>query len=194
MPVMIHESLRKLAGISHVPEAALGIGQISLPDLFIKKSGSITLLEIDPNRILEGDFIRWLLVAASQYPQLKKMAKANILKEHLCIPAAARLYEEVLFAFEENRDIDLLSLGIACLESEEDQKLLKEIMQRKINISKAEEGFKETVRRILMRQWMQERETIRSRLQSGNLTDEEMSDLARQFDAIKNRVPEVVEC
>jgi DNA primase len=191
MPVMIHESLKKLAEISQVPEAALGIGQISLPDLFIKKSSSVKIQEIDPNRILEGDFIRWLIFAAPQYPQLVTIAKANISKEHLCVSGAARLYAEFLQALEEQRQCDLLSLG-GCLEHEEDQKLLNEIMQRKINLVKAEEGFKETVRKILVRQWMDEREAIRAKLQSGALSDEEALDLARQFDEIKKRIPQVV--
>lgn len=188
---MVHESLKKLAEISQVPEAALGIGQISLPDLFIKKSASVKIQEIDPNRILEGDFIRWLVFAAPQYPQLYAIAKANISKENLCITGAARLYEEFLKAFDEGRPCDLLALG-SCLESEEEQKLLSEIMQRKINIPKAEEGFKETVRKILVRGWMEEREQIRSKLQSGTFTDEEALELARQFDEIKKKMPEVV--
>jgi DNA primase len=191
MPVMIHESLKKLAEISQVPEAALGIGQISLPDLFIKKSASVKIQEIDPNRILEGDFIRWLVFASPGYPQLITVAKANISKEHLCVPGAARLYAEFLQAFEERRPCDLLTLG-ACLESEEDQKLLSEIMQRKINLLKAEEGFKETVRKILIRQWMDQREDIRTKLQSGALSDEEALDLARQFDEIKKCIPQVI--
>lgn len=190
MPVMIHESLRKLAEISLVPEAALGIGLISLPDLFIKKSGSLKIQEIDPNRILEGDFIRWLVFAAPQYPQLVTIAKANISRENLCISGAVRLYDEFLHALEENRTCDLLALG-SCLETEEDQKLLSEIMQRKVNISKAEEGFKETVRKILVRNWMQESEAIRSKLQSGALTDDEALELGRQFAVIRKQVPEV---
>ncbi len=191
MPVMIHESLKKLAEISQVPEAALGIGQISLPDLFIKKSASINILEIDPNRILEGDFIRWLVFAAPQFPQIIPIAKANIDKHHLCISGAALLYEEFLKASQEGGSCDLLTLG-ACLESEEDQKLLSEIMQRKINILKAEDGFKETVRKLLLRQWMQASESIRQKLQSGALSDDEASDLAKQFDLIKKNPPEVV--
>src|SRR5262249_1865819 len=125
MPVMVHESLKRLAEISLVPEAALGIGQISLPDLFIKKSSSLNVQEIDANRILEGDLIRWLVLASAQCPQLVTLAKANLTSDHLCIPGAARLYEEFLKASEENRPCDLLTLG-ACLESEEDQKLLGE--------------------------------------------------------------------
>jgi DNA primase len=191
MPVMVHESLRKLAEISLVPEAALGIGLISLPDLFIKKSGSLKIQEIDPNRILEGDFIRWLVFAAAQHPQLAAIAKANISTGHLCIPGAARLYEEFLKTSQENRTCDLLTLG-ACLETEEDQKLLSEIMQRKVNLAKAEEGFKETVRKILVRHWMEDREAIRLKLQSGAFTDDEAFELAKQFDVLKKKIPEVV--
>jgi DNA primase len=191
MPVMVHESLKKLAEISQVPEAVLGIGQISLPDLFIKKSSSLQIQHIDPNRILEGDFIRWLVIASLQYPQLITIAKANISKEHFCVPGAARLYAEFLQAFSEQRPCDMLTLG-ACLEGEEDQKLLGEIMQRKINLVKAEEGFKETVHKILIRQWMNEREAIRVKLQSGTLSDEEALGLARQFDEIKKCIPKVI--
>jgi DNA primase len=191
MPVMIHESLKKLAEISQVPEAAIGVGQISLPDLFIKKSSSLKIQEIDANRILEGDFLRWLIFALPQHPQLSAIAQANISLGHLYVPAASRLYEEFLQAISENRQCDLLTLG-SCLESEEDQKLLDEIMQRKINLLKAEEGFKETVRKILIRQWMDQRENIRSKLQSGALSDDEALELARQFDQIKKQVPQVI--
>ncbi len=191
MPIMIHESLKKLAEISQVPEAALGIGQISLPDLFIKKSATLKVQEIDPNRILEGDFIRLLVFAASQYPQLAVIAKANITLGHLRISGAARLYDEFLKAYDESRACDLLALG-SCLESEEDQKLLSEIMQRKINISKAEESFKETVRKILHRGWMEEGEAIRSKLHSGTLNDDEALELGRQFVEIKKKIPEVI--
>lgn len=190
MPVMIHESLKKLAEISQVPEAALGIGQISLPDLFIKKSASVKILEVDPNRILEGDFIRWLIFAAPGYPQIAKIARANISVEHLRTEGASKLYREFLLSDEEKRPCDLLAMG-SCLESDEDQKLLSEIMQRKINLQKAETGFKETVQKMLIRCWMEEREAIRASLQSGTLTDDEALSLARKFDEIKKKVPEV---
>jgi DNA primase len=191
MPVMIHESLKKLAEISLVPEAALGIGQISLPDLFIKKKASLQIQEVDPNRILEGDLMRWLLFASAEHPQLVLIAKANITKELLTLTGVAKLYESFLEAKDNQAPCDLLALG-SCLESEDDQQLLGEIMQRKINIAKAEEGFKETVRKILIRQWMQESEEIRTKLHSGNLTDEEALELGRQFVEIKKKTPEVV--
>jgi len=190
MPVMIHESLKKLAEISKVPEAALGIGQISLPDLFIKRSDSIKLQGIDPHQILEGDFIRWLLFAAPQSPKISQIAKENITPSHLRVSAAQRLYSAFLQALEEGKASDLLTLGSA-LEGEEEQKWLTETLQRKSNLQKAEEGFKETARKILLRSWMEEREAIRTRLQNGAFSDEEALELARQFDEIKKRVPEL---
>lgn len=191
MPVMIHESLKKLAEISQVPEAALGIGQISLPDLFIKKSASLKVQTVDPHQILEGDFIRLLVFATPQFPQLVAIAKANIAVDRLRVSGAARLYEEFLKAFAEGKSCDLLALG-SVLSSEEDQLLLSEIMQRKINIAKAEESFKETIRKILLRNWMEEGEAIRTKLHSGALNDEEALELSRQFVEIKKKIPEVI--
>lgn len=190
MPVMIHESLKKLAEIAQVPEAILGVGQITLPNLYVKKSASIKLLEVDPNRILEADLIRWLLLGSAAYPQLKTIAQHNLTKEDLCIPAAALLYETMMHK-EKNTPCDLLTLG-SVLESEDDQKFFNEIMQRKVNLSRAEEGFKETIRTILTRRWMEKREQIREQLQGGNLSEEEALLLAKQFDVLKAQVPEVV--
>ena len=189
MPVMVHESLRQLAEIAQVPESAIGVGQISLPDLFIKKKGVLGIQEIDPHRILEADFLRWLIFSDSQ--EMAVLAKANIRQEHFYMPTAYRLYQEFLEAKEQGRPCDLLAMG-SCLPTEEDQKLLTEVMQRKINLSKANEGFTETVRKMLVRKWMEDREAIRCQLQAGNLSDEEALALAKQFDAMKNHPPQVI--
>ncbi|MBS0620097.1 MAG: DNA primase [Verrucomicrobia bacterium] len=190
-PVLVHESLRKIAEISQVPEAAIGVGQISLPDLFIKKSSSLTFHEIDPNRILEGDFIRWLIFAAPQFPRISQIAQANIAPESLLVPGARRLYTGFLEALAEGRPCDLLSMG-SCLEGEEDQKLLAEILERKVNLHKAEEGFSETVRKLLIRTWMAEREAIRLKLQDPALTEEEAFALAKQFGELSKSQPVIV--
>ncbi len=189
-PVMVHESLRKLAEIAKVPESALNIGNISLPDLFIKKTGSVQFHAIDPNRILEADLLRWLILAGKQEPRLIALAKANLRKEHFYLGSALRLYEGFIEAYDSEQPCDLLTLG-QCLE-ETDSQFLSEIMGRKINMQKAEEGLKETLRKILIRHWMDEREKIRSQIHSGNLTDEQAIELVKQFDEIKRNIPELV--
>ncbi len=190
-PVMIHESLRKLAEIAKVPESALNIGNISLPDMFIKKSGTIQFHEVDPNRILEADLLRWLILLGKQEPRIVEIAKANIKEEHFTLKTAFNIFKSYMEAYETEEPCDLLTLGQG-LQEGDDPQFLSEIMQRKINLQKGEEGLKETLRKILVRHWMDQREQIRTQIHNGNLTDDEAGELAKQFDAIKRNIPELI--
>lgn len=186
-PVMVHESLKRLSEIAQIPETALGINQIALPELLVRRSEKVAFDQINPDRILEADFLRWLFLAGPQYPQILKMAQANISLDHFRIPAARKLYD----AFLKSSSADFLSLA-STLESEEEQQLLTDIIQRKINMQKAEEGCEETIRKMLLRSWMEQREAIRIKIHNTFLTDEEALELAKQFDALKSRIPEVI--
>lgn len=190
-PVMVHEALRQFAEISQVPEAALGIGSICLPELFIKKRESLIPKEVDPDRILEGDFLRWLIFSGSHFGEMGRIAKANIEEKHFRLPVAYRLYSAFLSAYEKGKTCDLFTIGEKVAE-EEDQKFLTEIMQRKVNLLKAIEGFRETVHRMLIREWMEERERIRIQLQNGGVAEEEALELVKRFDQMKNNIPQVV--
>ncbi|HEV3270458.1 MAG TPA: DNA primase [Candidatus Rhabdochlamydia sp.] len=189
-PVLIHESLRKLAEIAQVPEASIGMNQICMPDLFISKQESIRLQEIDGDRILELDLLRWLLMGSSQYPEIMDIAKANLKQNHFRVLSAWRLYVSLL-AGHQSGCFDLLAIG-SSLNDPEEQKLLSELLQRKINLNKTKEGFIEVLRKILLRDWMHRREQIRIEIQSVGHSEEETLQLARQFDILKNQVPEVV--
>ena len=63
-----------------------------------------------------------------------------------------RLFIKYLEAFEKDKKIDLLSIAID-LDDMQEQLFLSEILQKKINREKAEEGFLETVQKILDRKW-----------------------------------------
>lgn len=189
-PVMVHESLRKLAQIAKVPEAALHIGNISLPDLFIKKSGSVQFHDVDANLILEADLLRWLILVGKQEPRIIELAKANVRDDHFYLKSSLRLFRGFIEAYENGHPCDLLSLGQWIEEA--DVKLLSEIMERKINVQKGEEGLKETLQKILVRHWMDEREKIRSQIHSGDISDDEAIELAKQFDEIKRNIPQLV--
>jgi DNA primase len=65
-------------------------------------------------------------------------------------------------------------------------------MDKKVNMQRAEEGIKETIHKILLREWMDQREAIKMKIHSGKCSDEEALELAKQFDAIKKKPPEVV--
>ena len=188
-PVLIHESLKKLAEIAQVPEASVGIDRICMPDLFISKQESICLQEVDGDRILELDLLRWLLMGGSQYPEIIGIAKANLKQNHFRVPSAWKLY--VSLSDHQSNCFDLLAIG-SKLNDPEEQKLLSELLQRKINLHKTKEGFLEVLRKILLRDWMQKREQIRIEIQSVTHSEEETLQLARQFDILKNQVPEVL--
>ncbi|MBY0528611.1 MAG: DNA primase [Rhabdochlamydiaceae bacterium] len=190
-PVMVHESLRKLAEVAQVPESTLGVGQISLPDLFIKKSSSVAFHQVNPDQILETDLLRWLILVGKQEPKLVELARLNVKQEFFHIEGARRLYFQFLEAYEKNEPCDLLALGQSLSNTGETQ-LLSEIMLRKINILKGEEGIKETLRKILVRHWMEQKEVIRMKIQEGGVSDDEMSELAKEFAALNKNIPQLI--
>lgn len=181
-PVLIHESLRKLARLTSVPESVVGA---SAPPAhhFIQRVGRVGKETVDFDLILETDLLRWLLLSADE--QLLPIAKLNLTPDLLRNPLCRRLFKQLLVG-----PTDLMALG-ATLESEEEQKLLTEIVQKKVNPAKAREGLIEVIRRLLIRNWMEEREAIRTKLQNGNHTDEEALELAKTFDELKRRQPVV---
>ena len=183
-PVMVHESLRRAADLVGIPESLIGVDVLhTVP---IKRSQKASLSSVDPDRILETDLLRWMLIAGQSTPKLLEIIKANIQPIYFRTPICRRLYELCLQA--ETLDFMLFS---DCLEKEDDQVILSEIMQRKVNLQKAEEGVIETIRKMLQRQWMEEREVIKAKIHSGKLSEDEVLELAKDFDAIKKKLPEV---
>ena len=98
--------------------------------------------------------------------------------------------KESKILLEKKQKTDLLQLANN-LESAEEQLLFSEIIQKKVNTEKAEEGAIETVTKLLQRHWMEQRERIRIQIQSGRCSEEEILELAKRFDAIKTQVPKV---
>ncbi len=191
-PLMIHESLRKLARLTQTPESIVGAPEENAPQIYIKRAASVNSgITIDPDRILEADLLRWLIVANPQAKFFAEIAQLNIRLEHFRLSAARSIYEKVVCAALEGRECDLLSLAID-LENPEQQIFLAEILQKRVNREKAQEGFAEAVQRLLERYWMQLREDIKLKIYSGAGSEEEVLELARRFDEIKRARPQVV--
>ena len=187
--LMAHESLRKLAHLAQVPEDMLGIGQEHLPNIHIQKSGTIGLLTINTHRILESDFIRWLILLGESMPTFVEIAKVNLQPERLHDALCRRLYQTYLEHVEKQLPRDLLSL----IKDDEMQQLVNEIMGKRVNMDLANEHFIETIQKILYRNWMEEREELRQKIQSGTCTDEEALELLKKFDELKSQPPKVHE-
>jgi DNA primase len=190
-PLMVHESLRKLARLTHTPDTILGAPIEGVTQTLIKRSASVTFSDVDPDRILEADLLRWLLLMGDTAPDLVRIAKANLTCEHLRTAAGRALYEKYMKAVEEAVARDLLSFAIG-LEGNEQQLFLNEVLQKKVNREKATPLFIETVQRLLERSWMQRREEIKLKIYSGQCTESEVLELARKFDELKRQRPQVI--
>lgn len=189
-PVMVHESLKKLAQLTSVPESMLGISAKSTPEVVISKMGRLGQQAVDFHQALEMDFLRLLILCGPQEAKLLLLAKSNITDDHFKDPHCLKLYTLYLQSIEEGKESDLMTLG-SRLETEEEQKLFSELMKKKINGKKAVETMTETIQRILNRQWMEARESIRLKIQSGTCSDIELLELAKAFDEMKKQPPKV---
>lgn len=190
-PLMVHESLRKLAHLVQVPEAMVGVGQEHLPpNAFIKKSDTIGMQTIDPDKIVEADFIRWLLLCGHQQSEFIVIASNHIQPEMLHVPACRKLFHAYLACHIPGKPCDYLSLSISADDSEV-QGLISEIHAKKINTEKALEGFVESIRVILHRNWMEQREDLRMKIQISQGSDDEVDELVKQFSELNRTPPKV---
>lgn len=186
-PVMVHESLRKLAHLLKVPESMVGAGQELVHSVLLKKSSIAGHCELDPGWVIESDVLRWLWNASDQ-EKLFAIAKANLTPEAFRLPSC-RMFYEALLQIERPKDhLSMLNL----LDESEGQKLFEELSKKRINLEKAEEHFKDALRKLLDRNWMAEREMIRMQIQSGTQSDEEALELVKKFEAIKRSPPIMV--
>lgn len=190
-PLMVHESLRKLARLTQTPESIIGNPEQNAPQVYIKRSASVSFTEVDPDRILEADLLRWLFLMGESCPELIPIAEINLKSDHFRVTTARVLYEKYLLAAKENKPRDLLSLAID-LEQAEQQLFMAEILQKRVNREKAISCFVETVQRILERHWMYQREEIKLKIFGGTCSEQEVLELARKFDEIKKMRPEIV--
>ncbi len=186
-PIMVHESLRKLAELAEVPVEMLG----STAPIPLQPSNThIKVEKINPDRILETDLVRWLFFIGESRPELVELARKNIDEKALRTPICLRFFSLYLEAYQSNKARDLFTLG-GELEKEEEQKFLSELMQKKINIARAQEGVTETLQQILTRRWLEKREEVRAKIHSGRCSEEEVLELAKEFDDLKKSPPKI---
>jgi DNA primase len=187
--IMIHESLRKVSHLLSVPEEEVGVGLDFMPNLYIKKSSHVGLQTIDPNRIMEGDFLVWILLMNAEHERFLEMAKNNIKVEDLRSPECAKLYQVYLENVSEGKPCDLLA--IASQTSEAEQLLISELVDKKVNRDRADQQFIEAMQKILDRNWMQKRQEIALKIKSCSSDDDVTFDLLRQFNQMQKNPPKV---
>ncbi len=189
-PLMVHESLRKLAKLTQVPEKMISI-ESDIPNIYIKKQANLSFSDINPDLILETDLLRVLFLQGSSLPDLIEIAKNNLTEEHFKIRVCKNLFSKFMKAHKENILKDLLSFSID-LENVEERLFLSEMLQKKVNLDKVKENFISIIQKILDRYWMEKREEIKLKIHSSTCSDDEVFELAKEFDDLKNKRPTIV--
>jgi len=184
-PLLVHESLKRLAQLTQTPEHLIGVDQEPMPNIYIKKSGVAGPQTIDPDRILETDLLKWLLEMGVTHPHFVTLARDNLHADMLKIPICRQFYEVYLAG-----TCDPIGL-LAELEEGAGQELLTELMQKRVNREKGEEQFRTALLQVLKRNWMLLLEEIKIKLQSGNSSEEEALLLAKRFAELRNAPPVV---
>lgn len=190
-PLVIHESLRKLAKLLEVPENLIEKeGGIVQPEIKVKKQGTLTKEVIDPNRILETDLLRWVFLLSSN-KRLHDLVAKHMVEDDFAVPICKKLFALFLKNHKEEKPLDLLSLGVQ-LEDAESQLFLSEILQKRVNSQRAEAGLLEVMQKMKERNWLSKREMIKMKIHSGRCSEEEVLELAKEFDALKKAPPKII--
>ncbi|MCH9630941.1 MAG: DNA primase [Chlamydiia bacterium] len=188
-PLVIHESLRKLAKLLEVPENLIEKENNPVKETRIRKQGTITKEVIDPNRILETDLLRWVFLFSSN-KALQDLVAKHMVEEDFTVAICRQLFSLFIKNYKEEKPLDLLSLGMQ-MEDAESQLFLSEVLQKRVNSEKAEQGLVEVMQRIKERNWLSRRELIKMKIHSGRCSEEEVLELAKEFDVLKKSPPKI---
>lgn len=182
--LMIHEGLKSLAELLEVPESMIeGEPKKFTPLTTIK-------LSVNGNQVLEIDLMRWIILVGNEQPQLMDIIFKNLNSEDFIDESCRLMYSEALKIKNELKKLDFLTLA---RELEEDkQYILNAILDKKVNIDKANNGVITVVQKILERNWMLKSESIKTKIHDGKCSESEILNLAKEFDNIKKNKPEVV--
>jgi len=185
-PVMVHESIKKLANLAKVPEELLGGSGRVIPQFARSKPATKEREGVDPDRILEGDLLRWLLTCGAAKTSLFELLAKNLNEEAFRNEEAKKLFQHLM---QERGSFEFLSLAAL---DDATQHFVTEILARKVNAERAETLFPETIQKIKERNWLDARERLMMQIQSGVLSEAEITDVVRAFDALKREQPKVL--
>ncbi|NBU62506.1 MAG: DNA primase [Chlamydiae bacterium] len=175
-PVMRHEGKKRIAHMFQIPLDFIESNE----DLRVEHPIATTKEVVDFDLILEGDLVRWLIVA---YELTKDIALKNLENRDLIHPEMQKLYELLM-----EKKGDLMEV-LSHPESINLQPFIDRILSKKIPIERAEILMIETVRKILERNWLKQRETIIKKMQNNPHDEPLLEELAKSFDEIKHRRP-----
>lgn len=178
-PVLIHESLKKLAQLADIPERLLGIYSSKLNKAIQKHE-----LSIDKDHILDMDAVRFFYLLKQQNLPGSMIFLKNELD--FVSPVAKSLFEAVKNASTLETMPFLASLD------PELQSHFETLFDKKINRLKLFEGAKETVSKILERAWLGKRQKVQEEIEKA-LDEKDQLKLTLKLTMLLKTPPQLIE-
>ncbi len=188
--VMVHESLRCLARLLQVPEEMVTNNQIAPSQYLIRKSASAGLLEINPDRILEADLLRWVIVCGEKNVEFLAIVQQHLTSDDFRVEVCRQIFKSIEHLAANGERWDLLTLASTSPDSSI-QELINELLQRRIDKNRGQQLLIASIQKLLDRNWMLKCEDIRMKIQSGQCSDDEALSLLKQFDQLKRNPPKI---
>ena len=113
-----------------IPEEHIGVGQEHLPNVYIKRSANIGIQTIDPDRILETDLLRWLLLIGQENRKVVNLVRERLKKRTFIFRFVKKFLKSILIDMKKGNFCHLLSLAIDLNEAE-GQLVLSDLVQKR---------------------------------------------------------------
>lgn len=154
-PILIHESLKKLAQIADIPERLLGIYHTKSLKQPVGSS-----LEINKEHIQDIDVLRFFYLAKQQ--QLSAMHLFEKRDLEFSSPQATNLYEAIKKASQ-------LEMMPFLAELDQDlHPLFESLFEKKINRMKLEESAKQAIFKLMERSWLKQRQLVQEEIEKAD--------------------------
>ncbi|HAZ15093.1 MAG: DNA primase [Chlamydiae bacterium GWC2_50_10] len=190
-PVMVHESLRLLSQLLHIPERMIGVDELVVPNLYVKREENLSSQPFNADKVMESDLVRWLLLSGTNHPQIALRARRNLKKEDFRDPICKKLFDLYFALFDEEKPRDLLAITIQ-MKEEEEGRFLSELLEKRVSLERVDAGVTEAIQKLLIRNWMEEREELKAKLQDPTLSEEKALFFVKKFDELKKSPPQVL--
>ena len=186
-PLMVHESLKKVAALAGISESLMGITQGIQPTFRYRRTEPLGATMVDPDLILEGDLIVWLF--RLQKNEHRQLAYDKLKDGHFRNPLTRRLFIEGKSRYEAKLPFTLIEVAYL-FDNQQEELAFSHLLARKVDSEKMKELYPLAIKRLLDREWLYQKEEIREKIQMGS--DEESLVLAKLFDQLHKTPPELL--
>lgn len=183
-PLLVHETLRKLARVTRVPEKLVGAKPKTVEkDFIVKSSMRLSQKEGIREEVLEADILRWILLMPEKEKPLLAQIFASLESKHFFSSIYQTLFTKIKERHEKGEPMDIVSLSLF-FEGPEEKLFLAKIMEKKINVERAFEGSFDTVKKMREKFLHLEKEKVHEAMKEEGLDQDRVLELAQRYDAL----------